>query len=275
MGVSLRYETWGDGPNTLLLLHGFTGNRLAWSPLKEHLAPHLRMVVVDLPGHGESPPLGLTGREGWEATLSALEQVLDVLGVREVDLLGYSQGARVALGLALRLKWRVRRLVLESVNPGLKRSQDRAARKAQDDELAQFIETHGIPAFVARWEALPIFAGLRALPQDVQDELRGRRLSCSAAGLASALRSMGLGIQPNYWTELAELPIPTLLLTGAKDLRFNEIARKMTSELRMSWWHAFENSYHVPHLEAPQDYVQEVLFFLQAPEGSVAGSYKT
>lgn len=275
MGLNLRYESWGDGMNTLVMLHGFTGSRASWRHLKEALSPHVRVVAVDLPGHGESPLPAATGREGWEATLEALVALIDGLEVQEVDLLGYSQGARLALGLALRMEWRVRRLMLESVNPGLKRSHERALRRAEDDALAARIEAEGIPAFVERWEQQPLFAGIRALPREIQEELRARRLSCAAGGLAGALRAMGLGVQPSYWQDLPRLHMPTLLLTGALDEKFTGIASRMRDELPLGWHCAFEGSGHAPHLEVPERYLDEILLFLQAPDSSVVGKYRT
>ena len=59
--------------------------------------------------------------------------------------------------------------------------------------------------------------------------------------------------------------MPTLLLTGALDEKFTGIARKMATELPVVWRHTFPDCGHAPHLEVPEDYVREVLSFLQTP----------
>ncbi len=262
--MKMAFEQWGSGREPLLLLHGFTGNRQSWDHLRPLLAPHFRVVAIDLPGHGESPSCDPPGPVGFEETLAALERVVGEVDAPEVNVIGYSQGARVALGLAFRAPARIRRLVLESGSPGLKRRRDRVARRRQDEKLALEIELSGMAAFIERWQALPMFEGLRRLPPDLAAALRARRLSCSAAGLANALRSLGAGAQPSYWPVLPRLRVPTLLLTGARDFKLARIARAMTRELPLGWTKSFEDAWHAPHLEAPAAYAQEVLGFLGA-----------
>ena len=258
----LAYETWpGHGP-PLLLLHGFTGNRSTFAHLRERLTPSAEVVVVDLPGHGESPfPHGTT----FASTLRALRALLDALGLPQVDVAGYSLGARVALGLAVEEGARVRRLVLESGSPGLRRRRDRGERRRQDEALAVRLESTGVPAFVERWEALPLFAGVRALPGEVQQALRARRLAGSAQGLALSLRRLGLGSHQAIGRPFPATRTPTLLLSGARDTKFTAVARRMAAELPVVWGHVFLGVGHAPHLEVPDAWAREVTGFLSTP----------
>ncbi len=258
----LAHECWaGDGP-PLLLLHGFTGCRTTFAHLRQRLTKNASVVVVDLPGHGESPfPEDTT----FASTLAALLALLDALGLPQVDVAGYSLGARVALGLAVECRARVRRLVLESGSPGLRRRRDRGARRRQDEALAARIEADGVDAFVQRWEALPLFSGVRALPPQVQEALRLRRLAADAGGLALSLRRLGLGAQPNYWSALPRIRTPTLLLTGARDAKFTALAHRMAGELPVVWGHVFAGVGHAPHLEVPEAWAREVTGFLSTP----------
>jgi len=263
--TKLAYEKSGQGTPRLLLLHGFTGSRAAWNHLRPLLGPGIASIAVDLPGHGRSEPCGFTGREGFTQTLAALVGILDKLGAGPVDVLGYSQGARLALGLAIEWPGRVRRLILESGTAGLKRTRDRTVRRRRDEALAAEIELNGIEAFVGRWEALPLFAGIRRLAPEVVRSVRAERLACSERGLASSLRSVGLGVQPNYWPLLPGLRTPILLLTGRRDLKFTGISKAMARELPMAWFRSFEGVWHAPHLEAPARFADEVMAFLGAP----------
>ncbi|MBF5043960.1 2-succinyl-6-hydroxy-2,4-cyclohexadiene-1-carboxylate synthase [Aggregicoccus sp. 17bor-14] len=265
MGVTLAYETWGEGTRPLLLLHGFTGNRSAFDHLRPLLGPSIRAIAVDLPGHGETPLPTRTGRDGFIETVEALLALVTRLGHPSVDLLGYSQGARLALALAVRAPERFGRLIMESGSPGLHRRQERAERRLADAKLAAFIRTQGVEAFVERWEALPLFDGLRQLPPALQQALRARRGSGNAEGLAGALECLGLGAQPDYWPSLHRQRLPTLLLTGAQDAKFTQIARRMAADLPVVWRHALAGCGHAPHLEAPEVYAREVLSFLQTP----------
>jgi len=258
----LHFERWGgDGP-PLLLLHGFTGSRTSFAHLRGRLTPRADVVVVDLPGHGESP---FQDDTTFASTLDELQRLLDGLGLGPLDLAGYSLGARVALGLAVEAGPRIRRLVLESGSPGLRRRRNREQRRRQDEVLAARLEADGVGAFVESWEALPLFSGVRSLPAEVQDALRQRRLSGDAGGLALSLRRLGLGAQPSYWSVLPRLRVPTLLLSGARDEKYTDIARRMAAELPLVWGHVFAGVGHAPHLEAPEVWADEVLGFLNAP----------
>ncbi|RKG65911.1 2-succinyl-6-hydroxy-2,4-cyclohexadiene-1-carboxylate synthase [Corallococcus sp. CA054B] len=264
MGVTLAYDIWGDGPHTLLALHGFTGSGASFEHLRPLLGRSVRMVAVDLPGHGRTPLPERVGRDGFLETVDAVVQLARELG-GHVDLLGYSQGARVALGAAVRAPECFGRLIMESGSPGLHRRQERSERREADAKLVDFIRTKGVDAFVERWEALPLFDGLRRLPEPEQAALRERRKACTADGLAGALETLGLGVQPDYWPELHRQRLPTLLLTGEQDVKFTNLARRMAAELPVVWRHAFAGVTHAPHLEAPEEYVREVLSFLQTP----------
>lgn len=262
--MKLAFEQWGDRGPTLVLIHGFAANRAAWAHLRPWLLRKFKVVAVDLPGHGRSESCPLSGSEGFQATVAALAHTLDALSGGPVDVLGYSQGARLALALALEWPGRVRRLILESGTAGLRGSRERSVRRRRDDALARDIERYGTEAFVKRWEALPLFAGLRTLSEPLATAVRKQRLSCSERGLASSLRSAGLGQQPDYWPRLSGLRVPTLLLSGERDLKFTELAQAMARELPIAWCRSFERTWHAPHLEAPAAFAEELLAFLGA-----------
>jgi 2-succinyl-6-hydroxy-2,4-cyclohexadiene-1-carboxylate synthase len=265
VGLSLVYQTWGDGPLDLVLLHGFTGNRTEWDCLRPALAASVRAIAVDLPGHGESQLPKARGEQGFLETLDALGKLLDDLHVARADLAGYSQGARIGLAFAVRFGSRIRKLVLEGGSPGLNGQRQRLARQREDAALAERILGGGLEAFVREWEKRPLLAGLRRLPAESLRQLQARRLSCAAEGLAGALNCLGLGAQPNDWPRLPRMRAPTLLVTGARDPKFTRIARQMAAQLPLAWVRVLDGSGHAPHLETPDAYARELLAFLETP----------
>src|SRR5437016_14210390 len=96
-GVAL--ERRGAGP-PLLLIHGTGGARSHWRPLVELLAPHRELLLVDLPGHGESdlPPDGIPPTPVGYAQI--LAQLLDELGIESAHAAGNSVGGWTSLELA-------------------------------------------------------------------------------------------------------------------------------------------------------------------------------
>jgi 2-succinyl-6-hydroxy-2,4-cyclohexadiene-1-carboxylate synthase len=223
---------------TVVLLHGFTGNAQSFA--------HLGLVGARtpiIPGHGKAPPA-----VSWEATLDRIEA--NLLG--KVVLGGYSMGARIALGLALRHPDRIEKLVLASGTAGIEDAQERAKRVDEDERLAHSIELDGVPAFVKKWEQHKALASLKPFAA----QLRPERLAHSADGLASALRKLGTGAQPSYWDELANLDVPVLLLAGRGDPKFLALARRMHKAFPRSELRELSNCGHAPHLERPEAFLE-------------------
>jgi 2-succinyl-6-hydroxy-2,4-cyclohexadiene-1-carboxylate synthase len=171
-------------------------------------------------------------------------------------------GGRVALGFAATYPQRVRRLILESASPGLGSPEEREARVASDSALADRIERGGLPAFVDYWENIPLFASQKRLPQVVQAQVRAGRLAASPLGLANSLRGLSTGRQPSYWEALPTLPASTLLIAGELDNKYAQIAAQMEMFLRRAALQLIPNAGHTVHLEAPDDFSQQVLNFL-------------
>jgi pimeloyl-ACP methyl ester carboxylesterase len=114
-GATVRLTTSGVGP-PLLLLNGIGGNIEMWEPVAGRLSDR-RLIMLDLPGSGESPPLTVPLRMAGYARL--LVRLLDQLNIDRVDVLGYSWGGALAQQLALTAPSRVRSLVLVATTPGL------------------------------------------------------------------------------------------------------------------------------------------------------------
>ena len=140
----------------LLLLHGFLGTPSTW----DRVVPGTGAPL--LPGHGPDPDMSPASFE------AAVDAIAASLLPGPVIVAGYSMGARLALGLAVRHPGLVRAAVLASVNPGLG-GDERAARIAWDDAQAATLIEHGLPAFVDGWERLPLFATQRRLSEDRRD----------------------------------------------------------------------------------------------------------
>lgn len=259
-------------PVPLILLHGFTGTGAAWDTVRARLPATVVATAPDLPGHGSAPAPTRSGEAGYADLLADLDARLAAAAAdRPAYLWGYSQGARLALALAVRHPERVAGLVLESGSPGLHDPGEQAARRASDEALAARIERDGVDAFLDAWEALPLFGGLRRLPPSERQALRARRGANTAAGLAAALRAYGTGVQPSYWDRLAGLDLPVLLVTGEADPKFTELARHMAERLPRAEHRVLARVGHAPHLEAPDEMAGLVLGWIDRTERDRAG----
>lgn len=97
--MSLAYERAGSGP-ALVLLHGLGHRRQGWSAVRDKLTPYRDVISVDLPGHGQSPPLRTNGQPPVEAIAAQLAALLSELGLSRPHLAGNSLGGTIALTLA-------------------------------------------------------------------------------------------------------------------------------------------------------------------------------
>jgi len=223
-----------------VLLHGFAGDPSAWDG-----------IAIDgdraaLPGHpGGGPVAG-----SWTENLDAIAARLGRCDVA----IGYSLGARVALGLVA--SGRVPRGVLISVNPGIA-EHERAARRASDAAWAQLARERGIAAFIAAWEAQPLFATQQRAPTERLAARRARRLALDPAQLASSLEAMGLAEMPDY---RGEVDGRFALIAGADDAKYVAIARALPAPLTL-----VADSGHDPLLEQPAALTAALARVLAAP----------
>lgn len=259
-GVRLNFEEWGSG-EPLLLLHGFTGSASTWRDVSATW-DGWRRIAVDLIGHGASDAPASERRYAMDRCVADLVALLDEMDIARATVLGYSMGGRVALQLAAAAPARVAALVLEGASPGIESTAERAARVASDRALADDIERDGIEAFVDRWERIPIFATQARLPDDVRAQLRNQRLTNRPIGLANSLRGMGAGAQTSLWPELHGLTMTALLIAGADDAKYSEMAQAVAARMAAASVHIVPGAGHAVHLERPDAFIDHVKEFL-------------
>ena len=231
-------------------LHGFTGSSKSWQYLAEPTA-----LAPTLVGHAGADDEALAV-DGFEAEVDRLAALLP--SGSAVHAVGYSLGARLALGLALRHPERVARLTLISGHPGLERDAERAARRASDAAWCELMQREGLAAFVDAWQAQPLWASQATLAPLLLAHKRRERLSHSAEGLSRSLRLTGLAEMPNYRERLRELDIPVTLAAGELDAKFCDLARNMARRLRRVQLEIVPGAGHDLLLERPE-FVSELI----------------
>ena len=105
----MQIEALGEGPD-LVMLHGWAMHAGIFAPLTRALAPHFRLHLVDLPGHGASRD------DATSLDSATLARELAKRLPRAIWL-GWSLGGLVALRAAIDEPYSVRGLVLIASTP--------------------------------------------------------------------------------------------------------------------------------------------------------------
>lgn len=93
----LAAEERGSGRPTLVLIHGLGQDRNVWDRLALRLQSRYRLLLVDLPGHGQSASIPSVSVS---AVADVLDRTLKERKVKQAILVGHSYGALVALAEA-------------------------------------------------------------------------------------------------------------------------------------------------------------------------------
>ncbi len=236
----------------LALLHGFTGSPTSFDEVRSRLGQGFTVVAPKLVGHGDPADALVRDFAGEVDRIAALLQE----GGPSWYVLGYSLGGRIALGLLARHPTLFAGATLIGAQPGLESDEARASRRADDERLATLLETDGIDAFIAQWEALPLFATQASLDPAVLERQRAERRAHDPRGLARSLRATGLGVMPSYWNSLGAITTPVRLAAGTLDPKFATIAREMARGMPRATVELVEGVGHNVVLERPAAVVE-------------------
>ncbi|TWI86396.1 alpha/beta fold hydrolase [Chitinophaga japonensis] len=193
-GIKMYYEISGTG-EPLLLLHGGLGSMGMFERIMPAINAGRQVIAVDLYGHGRT---ALTDRPvSYIDMADDLAALLRQLGIKQVDVLGYSMGGIAGLRLAIQHPGLVRRLALVSTV---------FARDGfYPDILAQQEQMNAGAA--ALLKQTPIYKSYAAIAPQPED-------------FPKLLEQMGQMMKrPFDWSaEVARLEMPVMLVYGDGDM---------------------------------------------------------
>lgn len=132
-GEQLAYQDKGKG-STIVLIHGFLANGDLWKAFSARLAKNYRLIIPDLPGHGDSKAIGYV--HSMELMAEGIHSLLKELKIRKALFVGHSLGAYVALAFAEKSPDYVKGLLL--INSTAKG--DSLVRKRSRNQLIQLVK---------------------------------------------------------------------------------------------------------------------------------------
>lgn len=262
--LNLHYHEAGEG-EPLLMLHGAGPGAGGWSNYRrniDHFAANRRVIVPDMLGFARSDkPTEIEGGM-FAFHTKAVVDLLDSLGIDQVDLIGNSMGGGIGIKLALDHPERVRRLVLMGpatfmpmLSPGPSEGMKR---------IFEYYEAPG-PSF----EKLKAFLHVMVYnPADLTDDLIQERYQASIHPDLIAnpplSRTRKVVIEP-IWKDLAGVAQRTLLIWGRDDRTIQLdnafLPLKLMQDVRL---HVFGNCGHWAQWEKADEFNRLVTDFLAA-----------
>ena len=262
-GVTLHYTVEGSQTGTPLVLINSLGSSLhIWDLVAPRLATRAPIIRDDKRGHGLSdcPP----GPYTLANHANDLAGLLDYWQVPEAILIGISVGGMIALTYALAQPTRVKALVLcdtgaQIGTPELWNSRIEAIRQQGMAAMTASI--------LARWFT-PAFAQQQpAMYQGYANMLMRTPVEGYIATCA-ALREADLR------TAVSAIQTPTLVLCGTEDLSTPPaLGQALAAQLKNARFALIDSAAHLPCIEQPTTFVDQVEHFLQESELSAENRY--
>jgi 2-succinyl-6-hydroxy-2,4-cyclohexadiene-1-carboxylate synthase len=240
----------------LLMLHGFMGDHRVFDHLVDQLCSFCNPVALDLLGYGQSSKPGNPQRYFTQNQVQDLEQLIHAFNFESVFLFGYSMGGRLALQAAVALSEYFEGLILESTTCGIADPQKRKERRHADDKRAYQIE-HNFEDFLDRWKKLELFRSPLPTNKSLIQRYRSIQAEQLPEALAASLRGFGTGSMPPACKKLNQLELPTLLLAGSADTKYQRINKYLAEQLPNATFSSIEAG-HRTHVDNPTAFITKI-----------------
>ena len=218
-----------DSQSAVVLVHGVNDQAGTWFTIAPSLAQTHRVILPDLPGHGESAP-----KEGPLPISMMVERLHDVIGDERVTLVGNSLGGWIAMLYTLAHPERVARLVLEASGGLSLPFASPIVARDRDEALLILRNVHG-PRYVApEWV-------ITALLQRATD-----------APMLRVTEMTEHFVDPR----LEEIHAPTTIVWGADDgVLPLSYAKALQHGIANSKLNVIEGAAHIPHFQQPERFL--------------------
>jgi len=240
----LHYDLIGQGPRTVCFVHALAADSRMWAEqVPVLLARSMRVLRVDLRGHGGSDPL--PGDYTLMELASDVAALIESLGTGRVDYVGLSVGGMIGEALAVRFGDRVSSLMLCEAPPAALRN----AREIWAPRMAAVRAANSLEpiadATLERW-LTPEFRSRNPLRwQQIRDTVAATTVE-GYCGTVAALSNF------DFTAELPRLRIPALVLYGEDDkASSHEENERLASLIPGGRFVAFPRARHLPNVEDP------------------------
>ncbi|UZE96314.1 alpha/beta fold hydrolase [Alkalimarinus alittae] len=247
------------GDQTLLLIHGFGAAKENWIRFSAQLTDRFHVVIIDLPGHGESSQ-DLTFNYGLEHQVEFVHQIVQTLGLGQFNIAGNSMGGAIAALYAANYPNEIRTVALY----------DPAGIHDVESDLEKHLREGVNPLIVSdteSFERLLKFAMEKPpfIPWPIT-EAAAAKASQKQKINAKIFTDISSGDRALFKTEIAKINTPTLIIWGTEDRVINvKNADAFEQLIKGSTKIIMQGIGHVPMMEVPKESAEMLADFVNNP----------
>jgi pimeloyl-ACP methyl ester carboxylesterase len=252
-GLRLAVNDVGSGP-AVLLLHPFPLDSTVFGPLVDSLSRERRVLTVDFPGFGASPPPA--GEVTFTSYAKALREVLAKKQLSLIDALGVSMGGYALLELSLQAPRLLHRLVLA----GSRATQSAPEALAKHEARATRAEHEGIGWLDAEWTPVLLKPNADLASKRIVGHMIRRATPQGVAAAARAIARRG-----DQTTAARGVVAKTLVIHGGEDrvitLAEAEVLAQLVPNARLE---VIPSAGHVSNIDEPDHFTRALITFLES-----------
>lgn len=248
--INLNYREDGDPNGAPIVFANSLGTDLRlWDNIIDGLPDGLRIIRYNMRGHGQSDCPD--GPYSMGTLVRDVEQLLDMLGVKDALFVGLSIGGMVAQGLAVKRLDLIRAMVLSNT----------AAKIGQPSMWQDRIDTArdgGVSALtdatMGRWFPKP-FHSSEAFPKWV-----AMFESTPLEGFTGCMAAIS---GTDFYTPTSGLRLPAIAIAGSEDKSTPpDLVRETIDLIPGSKFHLIRRAGHLPCVDQPDAYVKILSDFI-------------
>lgn len=194
----------------IVFLHGYCESLEIWEDFADELSKTYQVVLIDLPGHGQSDLL--PEDFSIDDVAHVVHEQLDLNDINEYFVIGHSLGGYVALALADLYPDRLLGFGLFSSTVYA----DDEEKKKVRNKVKNYIEEFGVESFMETFIAGLFASENRKRLKDEIETLKQRAIKTPAAGVKGY--AMAMKNRPDREHILTLFEKPVFIIAGEKDL---------------------------------------------------------
>lgn len=245
MTLSL-YQHSNPGKPVIVMLHGFSADKMVWLGFARHLTEQYQILIPDLAGHGDSPY-----QANWDYSVTAqtarVKQLLDVMQLSSVHLIGNSMGGSISADFAIHYPERTLSVAL--VNPA-------GVTSPTPSRLQQSLASGRNPFLIESREQFDEFYAMSMEKPPLLPDIVLAAIADSYQARHNQLQKMfsDFSSSPSLEPRLAAIKAPTLLWWGDQDQVLHVSAAAVWQQgIPQLQMQIFEGIGHMPMLENPKE----------------------